>query len=185
MNHSVSIEPRFVYSNGILSKFKLPKTTLVQGDVFKLGLKITNTGEQPISSFTIKDIEISSAGGQKIFHLFKKEYATGILNPNDEKILWISDFGTDMFGLATINLNITPPTEQHIDTYQINRFNSEEEKHFTDSWTDFFYVKSSHEHIQEQTNNFLLALALATMLVALTPFFSQYIEDRRINEINF
>ncbi len=179
MSLSVSIEPYFVHSNGILSVLKIRKTTLVQGDSFKLGLKIVNTGQSPISNFNVKDIKIKSAVDQDVLHVFNHEYAAGTLNPNDEKILWISDFGTDMYGLASISLNIVPSNDQIIEASQINRFNSLELKHFTNHWMDFFYIKSSHEFVQEKTNTYLLWLAFATALVALLPFVNLHLENNQ------
>ena|GEM_PF-4278086 len=175
MKHTITIEPIFKHADGILAVFGFRKEIVVQGDKFNLGLKITNTGEKPTTTFRIEGVSIRSANGVDIFHIFNKEYHVGILNPAEEKIYWISNFGTDMYGLANISLNIIPSDTGVIEAHQISRFNSEELGHFSNSWADFFYIKSSHEHLQLSINNLLLILAAIATGVSIIPLISNFI----------
>ncbi len=178
MSYKVTIEPLFKYAQGFSSIINREKDIIVQSDRFKLGLKITNIGPKPTPPFKINNIKVKSSGGSDILHVFEKEYAVGSLNPDEQKIYWISDFGTDMYGLANISLRITPPNDEIVEAHQISRFNSEEVGYQNNSWIDFFYIKSSHEHTQEKTNNLLLVLTFVMALIAIVPLVINYLHWR-------
>lgn len=177
MKYKVTIEPRFAYASGLLSFFSVQKEKVVQGDTFKLGFKITNIGELPIKNILIKNIKINPADGVVMRHSFKKEFIVDLLNPKDNQTIWVSDFGTDLCGLAYLSLDIQPDKDGDIiETYQVNRFNSDEDKANDNSWVDFFYIKSSGEHTQENNNIVLVFLTLALLILGLAPIFNNVID---------
>jgi hypothetical protein len=183
MKHTITIEPSFRYASGLLSWFATDKVVVVQSDKFKLGLRIKNTGSKPITPFTIKDIKIRSTDGSSMIHDFDKEYQVDALNPDEDKTYWISSFGTDMYGLANISVTITPNNSDVIEAHQISRFNSEEIGHSINSWEDFFYIKSSHEHVQENTNFLLITFTAIMTIVALIPVVFGYYKQAHVSQI--
>lgn len=171
MKQSISIEPVFKHSKDLLSWFDLKSEYVVQGSLFKLGLKIINNGKCPIKNISIKNIQVRPIEKPSIVHDFRKEYQIDLMNPGDERTIWVSDFGTDTFGLTKINLTLVPDSDsQAVEASQVNRFNSEEEGAFTNEWLDFFYVKSSHEHAQEITNSLLLFVGFSALVISYAEF---------------
>lgn len=142
----------------------------IQTQKFRFLLQITNLSEQPSPAFTISSIILKSAEGQDINDNFNgKSFFVDILNPSQEKIIYVGDSGQFMYGLVNVSAAIQP-REQNIliDFYQKNPFTKETSKiPRQNNWTDFFYIKSSNESSQEKTNIRIYWLTWATVALAL------------------
>lgn len=81
----------------------------------------------------------------------------------------IGETGQPMFGLVNITLSVTPRnTETYIQFWQQNPFTRESTKlPGANTWLDFFFIKSTNNHLQERTNILLMWLTCVTAVFAL------------------
>lgn len=149
-----------------------PHGIAVQAKTFQFSLKITNHSNSPSEAFTITQVVIGSAQGQNINDGFgNKSFSVGVINPEQSVIINVGKNGQFMFGLIMINVDIVPNNAQRpITCLQKNPFTGnicEVSQIGTNRWVDFFYIKSSSEDLQEETNRWLVILSWVIAISAL------------------
>ena len=138
----------------------------VQEKKFKYSLRFTNKGVPPSGAFTINKIEIGSAQGQNMRVVEEKSFLIQSLNPSEEKIIPIGNYGVHMYGLANVSVQINPSQpEKQIACYQKNYFTNEIAYVKTNNWYDFIYIKTRGEYQQETSNSRMLWLTVAIFIM--------------------
>lgn len=183
----ILVQPRFTYSDGLLSFFPIVKDKIVQGESFCLNFRVTNVSDSFIDKIVLKNIKISSAENHKGIHFFKKEYLVKDLNPGESKLIKISDFGTYLRGLAFLQMDLVSSDGTDVTTFQNNSFKSGEEIECINEFSDFFFITSISEHEQEKSNYWLLFLTVLIVLTTVVIPFTNFIQGQKYKSglVNF
>lgn len=157
----------------------LQNNKVVQTKPFKIDIKITNIDNQPFLGATIKNIQIQSSDNQSLVEPIEKDFHINEINPSQSIIIEMGMVGTYMYGLAHIRFNLIPDkSEISIITKQKNKFTGELSNGGTNSWIDFFYIKTLDEHTRDKTNNLLLII---TIIMAVMTVVQIYFTKKQVD----
>ena len=133
---------------------------------FRYGLKIKNIDERISHDFVISNVTLESASGQNIIAAESKTFYIPRLNTGEEKFFDIGEHGSFMHGLVRIGAEILPSDkEKTIACYQRKPFTNSFLYVKTNSWVDFFYIKSPQDIAQEHIIKRLKWLTIAVLLL--------------------
>jgi hypothetical protein len=121
------------------------------GRIFRYGLRIKNIDERISPDFVIANVTLESADGQNIVATEGKAFFVPRLNANEEKYFDIGEHGSFMHGLVKIGAHLSPSDQtKTIACYQRRPFTNSFLFVNSNSWIDFFYIKTPQEKMQEK-----------------------------------
>lgn len=166
MEHNLEIETIVRRDNFLDYVFYFSRYTPIQNKKFKIGVSFRNIGSAPISGATISNVLWGSAAGQNLRSIVNKSFQLRALNPKEEQIIWIGSFGTHVYGLCNITLDIAADDKNPVKTYQVSQFTKESDYSKTNSWIDFFYIRNKTEYEQSFSNTLVTVLAALSILLS-------------------
>jgi hypothetical protein len=157
MEHQIEIQ--FIHRRKRIFNFYWGEE-LIQTIPFEIGFLFKNRGSTPIQGATIDTIRWSSSSGQKIFSSINKSFHLDTLNPGEERKMWTGEkVGTYAHDLCHIDLNIkSDSADDSIKTFQVDPFTKQVDSCQTNSWVDFFFIRSKNEYEQSISNSVVVVL---------------------------
>ncbi len=148
----------------------------VQTKVFEYGFKITNIGNNALVNLNITNIFFKSDTKQDMVMTVNKTFIVDLINPKEEKVLWIEKIGTYMQGSVSVHFDINSNDNTYIiDTYQKNFFTGNIDKTSTNnSWIDFIFIESLTEYNQKASNFMVLFLSFLSVGMICINFYYFY-----------
>lgn len=136
---------------------------------FRYALRIKNIDERISPDFVLNNITLESAQNQNIASTEAKAFFVPRLNANEEKYFDIGEHSSFMHGLVKIGVSISPvDKEKVIACYQKKPFTNAHLFARTNSWMDFFYIKTPQDIMQEKIISRLKWLTIIVLfLIAL------------------
>jgi hypothetical protein len=128
-------------------------------------LRIKNIDERISPDFVLSNVTLESAHGQNIMAVEGKTFYIPRLNSQEEKLFDIGEHGSFMHGLVKIGADLSPTErERTISCYQRKPFTNSFIYVNSNSWMDFFYIKSPQEKMHEKTLGRLKWLTFVVLL---------------------
>lgn len=152
----------------------------VQAKKFSLALRITNQDTAPSPAFIIQNIQFRSADNDSLINDCESQsFNVNVLNPNENLILHIGDYGYPSHGLISIELNVEGPVNPMLFCQKDYYSGKISELKTNNKWCDFWYVKSSTNHQQEKTNRIMLVLTIVLLFLAILQIIKLFEQELR------
>ena len=146
--------------------------TAYHGKTFRYGLRIRNIDERISPDFVISNVTLESAHGQNIAASETKAYFIPRLNANEEKYFDLGEHGSFMHGLVKIGADLKPSDiSKVIACYQRQPFTNTFLYVNTNSWIDFFYIKTPQDLAHEMIIKRLKWLTVTVLFFIATTLF--------------
>lgn len=131
----------------------------IQAKKFTLQLLLKNLSSKPSSEFKINNVWFKSAEGKDINNnCDDKSFVVKSLNPSEEYILDLGEYGHPSHGLLSITLKATSEAGE-VTFYQKDPYTkNQSELKQKNTWEDFFLIESTNEIQQRRSNEVMIRL---------------------------
>ncbi len=182
IEYKILVEPIFELSGGFFARgyrrlrhfvrrlLKRGKLEFpVQNHPFRLGLDISNLGNQPSPPCRLRNIQIGKVeeGGLRTF--LREEFHVDNLNPNERTRLWIGSLTTPAEGVVWVSAELIPQTPNaYVTTFQRDQGTGQIDTSpgVTNNWGVGWFIQPRLELQQARTNNLIALLTLLLVLEA-------------------
>ncbi len=167
-DYKLVIECIFKIPNRSFSFFSKPKFP-IQNEIFEIGLKIKNIGDNVFPGARFKGLRVRSAESKGIYEQIDKEFSISEVNPGEEKQIWMGKMTTYLAGLVWISGDVEPQEAgtQRIITFQKERGTNQSVNPSTNSWGNSHFIQSTAERESGYTNFLILLLTILLFLETL------------------